>query len=163
MYGSYRLSPGTYSYAFHDPDGNYGDVPETGITLDGSAPEVETALSYTAPMKETESELEAQEVREDGAVMPVMLRCDGIRDLSGLTVFRDDGTVMQPYVDSDTSVVQYGNYLLSPGVYSYRIHDPEGRAEDTEGSFVVDESGMQTVDIHAAGTVEGTVSSSSKQ
>ena len=158
VHGSYRLNPGTYFYAFHDPDGNYGDVPETGITLDGSAPEVETALFYAAAMNETESELEAQEIRveeDQSAAMPVVLRCDGIRDLSGLTVFRDDGTVMQPYVDPDTSEVQYGNYLLNPGVYSYRIHDPEGRAEDTEGSFVVDESGVQTVDIHAAGTVEG--------
>ena len=158
VHGSYRLNPGTYFYAFHDPDGNYGDVPETGITLDGSAPEVETALFYAAAMNETESELEAQEIRveeDQSAAMPVVLRCDGIRDLSGLTVFRDDGTVMQPYVDPDTAEAQYGNYLLNPGVYSYRIHDPEGRTEDTEGSFVVDESGMQTVDIHAAGTVEG--------
>ena len=52
VHGSYRLSPGTYFYAFHDPDGNYGDVPETGITLDGSAPEVETTLSYAAAMND---------------------------------------------------------------------------------------------------------------
>ena len=158
VHGSYQLAPGTYFYAFHDPDGNYEDIPETGITLDGSAPEVEAALFYAAPVNETEPELEAQTIREEedgAAAMPVILRCDGIRDLSGLTVVRDDGTVMQPYVDPDTSEVQYGNYLLIPGIYSYRIHDPEGRAEDAEGSFIVDESGVQTVDIHAAGTVEG--------
>ena len=158
VYGSYQLSPGTFFYAFHDPDGNYEDIPDTDITLDGNASEVEAALFYAAPVNETEPELEAQTIREEGdgtAVMPVILRCDGIRDLSGLTVMRDDGRVIQPYVDPDTSEVQYGNYLLIPGIYSYRIHDPEGRAEDTEGSFVVDESGVQTVDIHAAGTVEG--------
>lgn len=156
VYGHYRLRPGAYLYSFHDPAGGLGDVPETSFTLDGSAAEVETALPF-APQETEAGEAPAGPEAEASApaAMPVVFRCEGIDDFSALTVTRDDGTPMQPYVDPDTLAVQFGNYLLPPGTYSYRLRDPRGRAEDAEGGFTVEESGVQVVNIRAPFTAEG--------
>ena len=159
-YGSYLLPPGVYFYSFHDPYGRFEDVPETSVILDGTFPEVETALPFAASVigqstAETAAETEEIAVEPETAAMPVMFRCDGTEDLSTLTVVSVDGTVMQPYVDPDSGAVQYGNYLLPPGAYYYRLYDPMGRFEDAEDSFTVYANGVQVITISVPGTAEG--------
>jgi len=62
---------------------------------------------------------------------------------------------MRPYFEPLTETLQYNNYLLPPGVYSYRFEDPSRRLAEQAGSFTVTESGMQTVTLSFPETERG--------
>lgn len=161
----YLLSPGAYSYYLIDPAGEAELIPVTALVLDGTSAMVEIPLrgaqatsSVPAPVSLTQTEtqietpIEAQietqtEAAADAQAMPVVFQYAGAVDFSGLTITSASGTVMQPYYDSETGQTQYQNYLLLPGQYSYRYHDPAGIADDRQGSFTVTDSGMQFVDL----------------
>lgn len=163
--GTYLLAPGAYTYYLIDPSGAGVTVPATALLLDGGESTVEIALrdEQTVPAPQeaptivrTEAQPETRSVSQEIQAMPVVFRGEAGFDAAGLTVTDASGAVMQPYTDPLTGQMQFENYLLVPGQYSYWTHDPTGRLADGQGSFTVTESGVQYVTVgQPEGTVEG--------
>ena len=70
----------------------------------------------------------------------VVFSCEDERALPGLHVFDQAGVEYAPLTDADSGEVQYGNFLLMPGDYSYSFHNEEGRYEDFSAFFTVEEA-----------------------
>ena len=153
--GVYLLAPGMYSYYAIDAADGSVRVPVTALTLDGSEGDLVISLDGAAAAPAV-TETPAAQPPEESAAMPVTFRCDRAIDFAGLTVTSDYGAVMQPWMDPLTGQVQFQNYLLPPGQYSYWYHDPAGLLPDGQGSFSVTDGGMQTVALDLSGeTAEG--------
>ena len=79
---------------------------------------------------------------EDSDVQPVTVLFDCIDEsaLPGLHVIDEAGNECAPITEDGTDFALYGHYLLTPGEYLYRFHDEDGRYEDFDGAFTVDEA-----------------------
>lgn len=79
---------------------------------------------------------------ESSDVRPVTVLFDCIDEnaLSGLHVMDEAGNECAPTAEDGTDAGLYGHYLLTPGEYLYRFHDEDGRYEDFDGAFTVDEA-----------------------
>lgn len=163
--GSYVLAPGSYSYYYVDPRSTAELVSVVPLTLDGSRPRVEIALTPAlapapAELPEEAAQMpvlppaEAEEAAESGT-MPVLFQCGSTADFSGLTVTNAAGMVCAPYTEPLSGERQFDRYLLPPGQYSYYYHDPSGRCDDAAGSFTVEAAGMQTVTLTLTVADEG--------
>ena len=143
---SYLLPPGTYSYTCPDPASLTDGLIRQSLTLDGFTREVEidpAAQSFDPPAEPgIDSPELAPDPGEDTRLMPVIL--EGAENPAALTVQSADGAVLPPYTDPATGEIHYGCYLLPPGLYRYDYRD----GVEAEGSFRVDESGMQTVALN---------------
>lgn len=157
--GEYLLAPGDYHYFVLDPADGSMLVPVTPLTLDGSAERMEISLSEGAAptVPETPPQIaESAPVEDESQAMPVIFQCDRVLDYTGLTITSGDGAVMQPYMDPVTGQMQFENYLLPPGEYTYWYSDPSGATPDQQGSFAVDGSGVQHVTLELSdGMAEG--------
>ena len=155
---AFLLAPGIYSYYYIDPAG--ASVPVTALDLNGMSGRVEIALGTEETPEETLEETPAATDaplpgENAGEAMPVSFCCERSLNYEGLVVTDENGAVMHPYVEPLTETVQYNNYLLPPGDYSYRFQDPYRRLADQAGSFTVTESGMQTVTLTFPEEVRG--------
>ena len=164
--GSYVLAPGSYSYYYLDPRSASETVSVIPLTIDGSQPRVEIALSRApaaAPAPDPAGEAREMPIlpAEDGegeaesGTMPVLFQSDSTADFSGLTVTDANGVLCPPYTDPLTGALQFDRYLLPPGHYSYYYHDPRGNCDDGAGSFTVENTGMQTVTLSLTAADEG--------
>ena len=79
---------------------------------------------------------------EGSDVPPVTVLFDCIDEsaLPGLRVTDEAGNECAPITEDGTDFALYGHYLLTPGEYLYRFHDEDGRYEDFDGAFTVDEA-----------------------
>ncbi len=70
----------------------------------------------------------------------VLFDCIDESALPGLHVMDETGNECAPIMEGGTDSALYGHYLLKPGEYLYRFHDEDGRYEDFDGAFSVDEA-----------------------
>lgn len=93
---------------------------------------------------------------ESSDVRPVTVLFDCIDEnaLSGLHVMDEAGNECAPTAEDGTDSALYGHYLLNPGEYLYRFHDEEGRYEDFEGAFTVDEAIRLIIPIDLTPVIE---------
>lgn len=79
---------------------------------------------------------------ESSGIPPVTVLFDCIDEsaLPGLHVTDEAGNEWAPLADDEKGSALYGRYLLAPGEYLYHFHDVEGRYEDFDGAFTVDEA-----------------------
>ena len=140
-YGSYLLTPGTYSYSVENPaDGS--KTPARLLTLTGLEERVEVNVELAPD--------EPGQLRT-----PVVFLCDGVEDFSGLTVTDINGKPVSPYADPATGEIQYQNYLLAPDTYHLKYHDADGVFADLEDSFTVRGGGLQYVTLALRKNTEG--------